>query len=112
MVEALRSDPFVPNSVSMGNKEPRSKGITSSGAFPVCALNLRFSREPVITGPNMGGKSSSVRMIALIAVMAQCGSYCPASKVKLGMLDGILIRMGGKSSSAYRNCCLQTLSVG
>lgn len=52
----------------------------------------------VITGPNMGGKSSSVRMIALIAVMAQVGSYVPAQSTKLGMLDGILTRMGGESS--------------
>jgi DNA mismatch repair protein MSH3 len=75
MVEVIRTDPFVPNTVQMGNGHPRSK---------------------VITGPNMGGKSSSVRMIALIAVMAQIGSYVPAKSVRLGMLDGILTRMGGK----------------
>jgi len=79
MVEALRSDPFVPNTVNMGNNEPRSK---------------------VITGPNMGGKSSSVRMIALIAIMAQIGSYVPAQSVKLGMLDGILTRMGASDELA------------
>lgn len=44
----------------------------------------------------MGGKSSSVRMIALVAIMAQIGSYIPAESVKLGMLDGILTRMGGE----------------
>ncbi|KAK7014986.1 DNA mismatch repair protein MSH3 [Favolaschia claudopus] len=72
MVEALRSDPFVPNSISF-SKEGRSK---------------------VITGPNMGGKSSCVRMIALIAIMAQIGSYVPAKSVKLGMISSILTRMG------------------
>ena len=49
----------------------------------------------------MGGKSSSVRMIALIAIMAQIGSFVPAQSFKLGMLDGILTRMGGKSGFQY-----------
>lgn len=91
MVESLRSDPFVPNTIQMGGGQPRSK---------------------ILTGPNMGGcvysvspvllltgavdrKSSCVRMIALIAIMAQIGSYVPASSVKLGLLDSILTRMGG-----------------
>lgn len=55
----------------------------------------------VITGPNMGGKSSSVRMIALIALMAQIGSYVPAQSVKLSMLDSILTRMGGRGFPLY-----------
>src|ERR1700729_251884 len=64
MVEALRSDPFVPNSVSLGNMEPRSKGFTSLSQHPH-AHTLIYPSVIVITGPNMGGKSSSVRMIAL-----------------------------------------------
>lgn len=78
MVEALRADPFVPNSVAIGGEEPRSK---------------------IITGPNMGGKSSAVRMIALIAIMAQIGSYVPAKSVRLSMLDSVLTRMGGMYAS-------------
>jgi DNA mismatch repair protein MSH3 len=78
MVEALRADPFVPNSVALGNGEPRSK---------------------IITGPNMGGKSSAVRMIALIAIMAQIGSYVPGTAVRLSMLDSVLTRMGGMYAS-------------
>ena len=95
MIEKLRDEPFVPNTVCM---HPRG--------------------HKIITGPNMGGKSSVVRMIALCAIvsglqcislemlrlielerqsqMAQIGSYVPAESMKLGMLDGILIRMGGK----------------
>ncbi|KAI0260994.1 DNA mismatch repair protein MSH3 [Gloeopeniophorella convolvens] len=79
MVEALRADPFVPNSVALGGGEPRSK---------------------VITGPNMGGKSSAVRMIALIAIMAQIGSYVPAVAARLSMLDGVLTRMGASDELA------------
>ncbi|KAJ7343625.1 muts domain V-domain-containing protein [Mycena albidolilacea] len=77
MVEALRSDPYVPNSVS-----------------------FESGNSKVITGPNMGGKSSCVRMIALVAIMAQIGSYVPATSVKIGMLDSILTRMGAHDDLA------------
>ncbi|KAF5324788.1 hypothetical protein D9611_004290 [Ephemerocybe angulata] len=73
MVEVLRSDPYIPNSVQMGAGSPRSK---------------------IITGPNMGGKSSCVRMIALIVIMAQIGSYVPAASVRMKLIDSVLTRMG------------------
>ncbi|PBK96664.1 hypothetical protein ARMGADRAFT_988633 [Armillaria gallica] len=79
MVEALRDNPFVPNTVLMGGSEPKNK---------------------IITGPNMGGKSSSVRMVALIAVMAQVGSYVPATSVKINLLDSVLTRMGASDDLA------------
>ena len=47
----------------------------------------------------MGGKSSAVRMVALVALMAQIGSYVPATSVRMGLLDAILTRMGGKFST-------------
>ncbi|KAJ7632480.1 muts domain V-domain-containing protein [Roridomyces roridus] len=77
MIEALRSDPFIPNTIS-----------------------FLESRSKVITGPNMGGKSSCVRMIALIAIMAQIGSYVPAASVKLAPLDSIQTRMGASDDIA------------
>ncbi|PWW73720.1 hypothetical protein C7212DRAFT_359562 [Tuber magnatum] len=51
-------------------------------------------RAMIITGPNMGGKSSFVRQVALIAIMAQVGSYVPASAARVGMLDAVFTRMG------------------
>lgn len=82
MVEALRSDPFVPNSISMGGESARSV---------------------IMTGPNMGGKSSAVRMVALIAIMAHIGSYVPARAARIGMCDGIMTRMGGMQLFPYLN---------
>lgn len=79
MVEALRDDPFVPNGMRMGGDAPRSK---------------------VITGPNMGGKSSCVRMVALIAIMAQIGCYVPAEAVRMSLLDSVLTRMGASDDLA------------
>ncbi|KLO18801.1 hypothetical protein SCHPADRAFT_819209 [Schizopora paradoxa] len=79
MIEALRSDPFIPNSICLGGEETKTK---------------------IITGPNMGGKSSAVRMVALIALMAQIGSYVPAASVSMSMLDAILTRMGASDDLA------------
>lgn len=79
MVEAITSKPYYSNSVTMGFGQPRSK---------------------IITGPNMGGKSSFVRMVALIVLMAQIGSYIPAESVKMGLHDSILTRMGASDDLA------------
>ncbi|XP_022048016.1 DNA mismatch repair protein Msh3 [Acanthochromis polyacanthus] len=58
-------------------------------------------RTMIITGPNMGGKSSYIRQVAIICVMAQMGSYVPASEACLGILDGIYTRMGA-SDNIYK----------
>ncbi|XP_008279806.1 DNA mismatch repair protein Msh3 [Stegastes partitus] len=58
-------------------------------------------RTMIITGPNMGGKSSYIRQVAIICVMAQMGSYVPASEARLGVLDGIYTRMGA-SDNIYK----------
>lgn len=57
----------------------------------------------IITGPNMGGKSSYIRQVALICIMAQIGSYVPASEACLGILDGVYTRYGhiGKCISEF-----------
>ncbi|KAF9477374.1 hypothetical protein BDN70DRAFT_881277 [Pholiota conissans] len=79
IIEAYSNDPYISNSVKMGGGEACSK---------------------IITGPNMGGKSSCVRMIALLALMAQIGSYVPAASLRMGLLDSILTRMGASDDLA------------
>jgi DNA mismatch repair protein MutS len=54
----------------------------------------------VITGPNMGGKSTYLRQAALIAVMAQMGSFVPAAQAKLPLLDRIFTRIGASDNLA------------
>ena len=51
-------------------------------------------RMLMITGPNMGGKSTFMRQIALIALLAHCGSYVPARNARIGLLDQIFTRIG------------------
>ena len=54
----------------------------------------------VVTGPNMGGKSSYVRMVALLSIMGQIGSYVPADAAKLSLLHGVYTRMGAADDLA------------
>lgn len=57
-------------------------------------INSSSSRLWVITGPNMGGKSTYLRQNALIVILAQIGSYVPARSCKLGLVDRIFTRIG------------------
>ncbi|BFZ02121.1 hypothetical protein BsWGS_05160 [Bradybaena similaris] len=57
-------------------------------------LDADGQRVMVISGPNMGGKSSYIRQVALISIMAQIGSYVPAESASLGVIDAIYTRMG------------------
>ncbi len=54
----------------------------------------------VITGPNMGGKSTYMRQVALIALLAHCGSFVPANSARLGPLDQIFTRIGASDDLA------------
>ncbi len=58
------------------------------------------SRLWLVTGPNMGGKSTFLRQNALIAVLAQAGSYVPASKATLGLVDRLFSRVGASDNLA------------
>jgi len=71
-VEAVSSEPFIPND----------------------ALFNEERQLHIITGPNMGGKSTYMRQTALITLMAFMGSYVPADKAELGPIDRIFTRIG------------------
>ena len=64
-----------------------------------CALNPQ-RRLLLITGPNMGGKSTFMRQTALIALLACCGSFVPASSARIGPLDRIFTRIGASDDLA------------
>ena len=64
------------------------------------SLNLTDSRLMLITGPNMAGKSTYMRQVALITVMAQIGSYVPAAEARLGVVDKVFTRVGASDDLA------------
>jgi DNA mismatch repair protein MutS len=63
-------------------------------------LNGTTSQLVVLTGPNMGGKSTYLRQTALLAVMAQAGSFVPAREAKLALVDRIFARVGASDNIA------------
>ena len=54
----------------------------------------------IVTGPNMGGKSTYMRQVALIALLAHCGSFVPARRARIGPLDAIFTRIGAADDLA------------
>jgi len=73
VVEALADNFFVPNDVY---------------------LDTSSNRMAIITGPNMAGKSTYMRQVALIVIMAQIGSFVPAKSARIGIVDKIFTRVG------------------
>jgi DNA mismatch repair protein MutS len=78
VVEQVSDNPFVPNGVQLGVER----------------------RMLIITGPNMGGKSTFMRQTALIAIMAYAGSFVPAQAARLGPVDRIFSRIGASDDLA------------
>lgn len=78
VVEILSDEPFVPNSVKFNDQR----------------------RTLIITGPNMGGKSTYMRQIALIVLLAHAGSYVPAASARMGPIDRIFSRIGASDDLA------------
>lgn len=90
VLETILQDNFVPNDTS---------------------LHAEGEYCQIITGPNMGGKSCYIRQVALISIMAQVGSFVPASFAKLHVLDGVFTRMGATDSIQHgRSTFLEELS--
>lgn len=78
VVEHVSSEPFIPNDLHMDEQR----------------------RMLIITGPNMGGKSTYMRQVALITVLAHMGSYVPAESVTLGIVDQVFTRIGSSDDLA------------
>jgi len=79
VIEVFNEEPFVPNSVYLNNSTDRLL---------------------IITGPNMGGKSTVLRQTALICILAQMGSFVPAEKARVPMLDRVWTRVGASDDLA------------
>ena len=79
-----------------GGRHPVIEKMLPSGSFVEndTYLNKEEDRLSIITGPNMAGKSTYMRQVALITLMAQVGSFVPATSAKIGVVDKIFTRVG------------------
>lgn len=77
-------------------RHPVIEKISQAGEFIPndTYLDKSMNRLAIITGPNMAGKSTYMRQVALITLMAQIGSYVPASSARIGVVDKIFTRVG------------------
>lgn len=95
--------PHLHQSPQLSIRQGRHPVVESVLETPFVANDLSLSPERrmlVITGPNMGGKSTYMRQAALIALLAHIGSYVPAESVDIGIMDRIFTRMGSSDDLA------------
>ena len=79
VLEQVLGSEFVPNDVALGGENPRIG---------------------IITGPNMAGKSTYIRQVALLALMAHMGSWLPARSARIGLVDRLFTRVGAADELA------------
>ena len=83
-------------------RHPVVEQFTSDGYFVPndTLLDTNHNRLALITGPNMAGKSTYMRQVALIVLMAQIGSFVPAKEARIGIVDKIFTRVGASDDLA------------
>jgi DNA mismatch repair protein MutS len=97
--------PSVDNGLILTVREGRHPVVEAAigrGAFVPndCVIDPKEQQILLLTGPNMAGKSTYMRQIALIAVLAQMGSFVPASEARIGLVDRVFTRIGASDSLA------------
>lgn len=86
-----------------GGRHPVVESALRESGERFVANDLSLGRQDrlwLITGPNMGGKSTFLRQAALIAVLAQAGCYVPATRAKVGLVDRLFSRVGASDNLA------------
>ncbi len=84
-----------------GGRHPVVETMVEGGRFvPNDVLTQPDRRMLIITGPNMAGKSTVIRQVALIALLAQIGAHVPATSARIGVVDQIFSRVGASDNLA------------
>jgi DNA mismatch repair protein MutS len=86
----------------VAGRHPTLEAVMGHGEFVPndARLDTDGTQIVILTGPNMAGKSSWLRQVALIALMAQTGSYVPAERARIGLVDRIFTRIGAQDDIA------------
>ncbi|MGE0322325.1 MAG: DNA mismatch repair protein MutS [Polyangiaceae bacterium] len=83
-------------------RHPVVERLAALGRFVPNDVSLDAERERlwIVTGPNMAGKSTLLRQVALISILAQLGSFVPAKRARIGLVDRVLSRVGASDNLA------------
>ncbi len=94
VLDAILEQEFVPNDTALGaaHAPPDAPSAPESAQTPPSLA--------LITGPNMAGKSTYIRQVALLTLLAQCGCFVPAQRMRLGAVDRIFTRVGAADELA------------
>jgi DNA mismatch repair protein MutS len=94
VVERLLAHRFIANDAHLCAPPSSLLPPPSSGDSSFELRHSDFPQVVILTGPNMAGKSTYLRQVALIAIMAQIGSFVPAAKARIGVIDKVFTRIG------------------
>jgi DNA mismatch repair protein MutS len=87
--------------VITGGRHPVVENLSGTNFIPNDLILRPDERQLlIITGPNMGGKSTYIRQAALVSIMAHMGSFVPAARVEMGIMDRIFTRVGSSDNLA------------
>lgn len=105
MMKNNRGKTFIPNDICMGGcgsececekkeKEEKEEECKEKKTNTESKENNTSTRSYILTGPNMGGKTTYLRSVALCVILAQMGCYVPATRATIGVVDKVFSRVG------------------
>ena len=100
MMKNNRGKTFIPNDICMGGcgseceEKEKEKEKEETKTNTESKENNTSTRSYILTGPNMGGKTTYLRSVALCVILAQMGCYVPATRATIGVVDKVFSRVG------------------
>ncbi len=125
LAQVAADNGYVRPSLDMGDvisiddgRHPVVEQVLDPGAYVSNDIHLDVSEYPIVvlTGPNMAGKSTFIRQAAIITLMAQVGSFVPATRASIGLVDRIFTRVGlqddlGSGQSTFMVEMVETAAI-
>lgn len=98
--QALTEERFVPNDTELGTQLPIADGCAPAPQSEIGNRKSEMPQVALITGPNMAGKSTYIRQVALLTLLAHTGSFLPAASARVDLVDRIFTRIGASDDLA------------
>jgi DNA mismatch repair protein MutS len=96
----LLDERFVPNDAALSSEVRTGDEQPASAQSPIANCQSSIAQIALVTGPNMAGKSTYIRQVALIVLLAHTGSFVPAAEARIDLVDRIFTRIGASDDLA------------